>query len=217
MIKSPKLLRISVWDTRAYAVLGDGSILPTGTARFELNSGKWHDTIRCDRAGLIVSGAVKNSLDSLSTAHGCLIYYEPYLPTLFGKVAPPSVNYYHWHPISAYDVQDSLIKDDKFTPIYRWIPSTADPKELYGQAKGQKSGCLYCTMAFVLLARKNRWSNFWFRPLDLHNNTDWSIPDFRINYLGKQWPPKWYPDGFEPHPNNLTDEVPPDPLVKPKR
>jgi hypothetical protein len=72
---------------------------------------------------------------------------------------------------------------------------------------------LICTMKVLLIAREEKWKHLEFNPID---NVDNDV-DFAVDYLGKQWPPKWYPDGFEPHPNNLSDDLPPDPLKASKK
>ena len=56
-----------------------------------------------------------------------------------------------------------------------------------------------CSYRVLELARKHKWSNFLFQPLDIPQKTR---PRFYIDHLGKQWPPAWYPKGFEPHVNN---------------
>lgn len=59
---------------------------------------------------------------------------------------------------------------------------------------------------FVCLARKYRWQGLGFRPIDCPS--DFSGGGV-IDYLGKQWPPQWWPDGYEPHPSNVIEgEVP---------
>ena len=211
---TPKLLRVQMWDYRPYAKLGDGEVLPIGSARFDLNSGKWYDVISAHAPGLMVSANVAEVLRLIQVPHGEIVSYLPYVSTLFGKIPPPPVTYFHWKPAETIQVGELLIQEDKYSPIYRWIPLESQPPAAYGLTKGRHSGCLFCTIEILLLARKNRWSNFWFRPLDLPENVDVFTPPFQIDYLGKQWPPQWYPDGFEPHPNNLTDEVPADPLKK---
>jgi hypothetical protein len=45
----------------------------------------------------------------------------------------------------------------------------------------------------LLLARENRWTNFYFNPMDAsreHAEVGWR----GVDYLGEKWPPKWYPD-----------------------
>jgi hypothetical protein len=65
-----------------------------------------------------------------------------------------------------------------------------------------------CSIEFLYLARANKWTGLWFRPSDA------AVGDFglswSIDYLGKQWPPQWWPDGYEPHPSNVIETEVPD-------
>ena len=75
-----------------------------------------------------------------------------------------------------------------------------------------------CSINVLLVARQFHWPRFLLSPLDyfMPDSPSHDV-DFAVDYLGKQWPPKWYPDGFEPHPNNLSDDLPPDPLKGSKK
>jgi hypothetical protein len=55
------------------------------------------------------------------------------------------------------------------------------------------------------MARRHRWGELRFSPLDWKFVSNWSI-----DYLGKQWPPQWWPDGYEPHPSNVIEAEVPD-------
>lgn len=69
----------------------------------------------------------------------------------------------------------------------------------------------FCSRKVVDLARKDRWSNLATAPMDILRSQFFIGKDkFRIDYLGKKWPPQWYPEGYEPHPNNLeeVDDLP---------
>ncbi|MDZ4817542.1 MAG: hypothetical protein SGJ20_01065 [Planctomycetota bacterium] len=58
-------------------------------------------------------------------------------------------------------------------------------------ARNYRCGVVYCSEKFLLLARQERWTNFRFTPLDavLRHVVGWK----GIDYLGKKWPPQWYP------------------------
>lgn len=100
--------------------------------------------------------------------------------------------------------------------IKRMIPASRQPDALdFSLTKNHPGVFCICSINVLLTARKHHWNRFLLSPLD------YFMPDaphhdvtFNIDYLRKQWPPQWYPDGFEPHPNNLTDKVPADPLKK---
>jgi len=67
-------------------------------------------------------------------------------------------------------------------------------------------GWFFSPMELLYVARRYNWSGLRFRPADFppFMNGGWSI-----DYLSKDWPPKWWPDGYEPHPSNVMEgEVP---------
>lgn len=72
---------------------------------------------------------------------------------------------------------------------HRLIPSPADAPDI---SFGQPYGGPFCSLSILELAHKNRWTNLIFNPIDVNHEhaLNWS----GIDYLGKQWPPKWYPD-----------------------
>lgn len=53
----------------------------------------------------------------------------------------------------------------------------------------------FCTEKVIRMAREFRWTNFEFNPIDILRES-WRVPSTwnGINYLGKKWPPQWYPD-----------------------
>jgi len=70
-------------------------------------------------------------------------------------------------------------------------PETWDGSDIF-RIRNYSFGTHYCTEKVLLLARENRWTNFRFEPMDAIQRyaTGWK----GIDYLGKRWPPKWYPD-----------------------
>ena len=67
----------------------------------------------------------------------------------------------------------------------------------------QNQGFVFCDIRFIKLARAHAWGDLLFRPIDWDGR--WSI-----DYLGKQWPPRWWPEGYEPHPSNVIEAEVPD-------
>ena len=54
---------------------------------------------------------------------------------------------------------------------------------------------LFCSLRFVEMARKERWTNLLFTPIDVPFDPQHE----RINPLAKEWPPaSWYPAGTAP-------------------
>jgi hypothetical protein len=64
---------------------------------------------------------------------------------------------------------------------------------------------IFCTRRFLKLAHEQKWKGLRFIPMDV---PDPRTEEFGIDYLKRQWPPQWYPDGVEGDPSNLeeTDE-----------
>lgn len=79
--------------------------------------------------------------------------------------------------------------------------STIPPEILYRNIQGQ--GFVFCDFRFIKLARAYIWKDLFFCPIDVSDN--WSV-----DYLGKQWPPQWWPEGYEPHPSNVIEADIPD-------
>lgn len=109
---------------------------------------------------------------------------------------------------------DGLVKYDEM--IYKerqqTVPICAEPSEgvdifHLNRPKGPSG---YICMAKVLEAfHKHGINNLSVKPLDYYEvfNPTSFAPPFRIDVLAKKWPPaQWYPEGFEPHLNNLEAE-----------
>ncbi|MBX9788588.1 MAG: HEAT repeat domain-containing protein [Pirellulales bacterium] len=83
------------------------------------------------------------------------------------------------------------LSPDRWIPD-RWIPKldTWDGSHLlqFGNISGSD---VLCTERVLLLAREHRWTNFRFQPVDISRRD--SIRWRGIDYLGKKWPPDWYP------------------------
>ncbi|MBX9788587.1 MAG: hypothetical protein K2Y37_06700 [Pirellulales bacterium] len=64
-----------------------------------------------------------------------------------------------------------------------------------------------CTERVLRLAREQRWTNSCFEPVDISRRD--SIGWRGIDYLGPQWPPKWYPDpaSFGKTPDEWREEL----------
>ena len=207
----PLYFRLTFADFRPYAVLGDGGVLPDGMARYERNSGKWYDVIRGDKLGLVISERFVDALHQLNRPYGALREYRPFLETATGSTNPPPLKYYHWNPDLAMPVKDEVYAETSSRRVMRFIPTGEVEPFAYGLAKGATSNCLFCDIDIVLLARRFKLSNLWFRPLDVPHVDPWS--DFEIDYGGAQWPPAWYPSGFDAAPSNLVDADLADPRV----
>ena len=73
--------------------------------------------------------------------------------------------------------------------------------------RSAKTYSILCPLEFLILARRYKWANLRFCPADLPQS---HYDNYGIDYLGEQWPPQWWPDGYEPHPSNVTEAEVPD-------
>jgi hypothetical protein len=71
------------------------------------------------------------------------------------------------------------------------IEETWDGSDIL-QMRNCPCGIMLCTERVLLLARKHRWTNFRFECMDVirRHAAKWR----GIDYLGRKWPPQWYPD-----------------------
>lgn len=84
----------------------------------------------------------------------------------------------------------------------RFVPKYAHEADVdFLRIKNINTRYLICSHRVLELARKYKWSNFLFQPLDAGLT---QRPKHFIDYLGKQWPPRWYPPGFKAHVNNVA-------------
>lgn len=71
-------------------------------------------------------------------------------------------------------------------------PETWDGQALFS-IRNYPIAAFFCTEEVLELARKDRWSNFSFQPMDVVRKHSYGWRG--VDYLGRKWPPKrWYPD-----------------------
>ncbi|RYD33178.1 MAG: hypothetical protein EOP86_13990 [Verrucomicrobiaceae bacterium] len=87
-------------------------------------------------------------------------------------------------------------------------PETWNGDDLFGAA-GVLWNSLYVSRRFVLTAWEKGWDCFVFNALDLPRSR---LYDALIRASKGKWPPVWYPEGTEPHPDNTGSmpEIPQD-------
>jgi hypothetical protein len=84
--------------------------------------------------------------------------------------------------------------------INRFVPELEQPlAKDFSLVENTRSHTLICTMRVVETFRSLGWKNIRFSALDLVDRLAQEVDP-----LSKKWPPQWYPDGVEPHPNNLA-------------
>ncbi len=70
------------------------------------------------------------------------------------------------------------------------------------------TNCIWCTTKVIELARRRKWKDFRFYPMDLPYFAASKFNKFAgVDYRGKKWPPDWYPEGCEGVPANLEPEL----------
>lgn len=212
---TPRFFRFLPWDYRPYGVPQQMSH-DVMKVIFDKNDSSWMDIISSRSNGFFLSncavaGLCGESILNVRDATQCRsekpIYNSAGRFPGYWLVSLESI----WE-VSTVDYQwpDTHGKSER---IVVESPYGAHMGRLRRVRSGERLG-LYCDAKLVLAARRRGLTNFWFRPVDLpdKDNPDAFEPPFRIDYLGEQWPPQWYPKGFEPHPNNLVDDIPSDPL-----
>jgi hypothetical protein len=213
---TPKYFRFSMWDDRPYGVSQHSSGNEIEVI-FEKNDSLWFDFIRGTSSHFLSDRFVRALISNGLLDQRSVIKAKPHTPIRREK-ENPFLGYWQYTPPCEWSLSSGKHQwPGENIHTDRWKVELDAPDHL-GRIRDKSTNKLmnsFCDLKFLLLAREIGASNFFFRPLDLPDYTDVFSPPFRIDYLGKQWPPKWYPDGFEPHPNNLTDDLPPDPLKAP--
>jgi hypothetical protein len=94
----------------------------------------------------------------------------------------------------------------EFVPlIRRFVPEIDQPQaQDFALVANTKSHTMICTPKVVEVVRELKWKNLRFAALDLLDPLA-----HEIDPLAKKWPPQWYPDGVQPHPNNLLSPLTP--------
>jgi hypothetical protein len=212
---TPRFFRFGMWDDQPHGV---PELIVSDHAKvvFRQEGSKWFDIIRSREGGVMLSDRLAAIiLDKKWVPPSELIKCVPAIPVAAeGRNIFPG---YHLFTLTKFwDVPVSdYVWPDKRRVRERWHVQGL-PSYRLGRLRNSISGALgsaYCDLQFLLLAREIGATNFRFRPLDLPEYSAVFTPPFKVDYLGKQWPPQWYPDGFEPEDSNLSDTVPVDPLA----
>lgn len=212
---TPKYFRFAMWDYRPYGVpqqLYKNEL----EVIFERNASRWFDFMRGTTAHFF-SDRFSRELMSRGLMDKDSLVKTWSLKPIREDERNPFPGYWCYTLTHLWPLQTIPYRwPDADKDVDRWDVEPVATGPL-GSMVDKATGKLrhsYCNIDFLLLARELKASNFYFKPLDLPDHPDVFVRPFKIDYLGKKWPPKWYPKGFEPHPNNLTDELPPDPLRK---
>ena len=167
---------------------------------------KWPDILGTDGAKFLFSERVVGTLRDEGiqkfAAHPAII--RNIKSRKLRNVRPPKYYYINIYGQMDVDLQASGVRVlKKGCPVclggrktegeyIRYVPlvETWDGSDIF-ELRNATGRC--CTDKVLLLARKHRWTNFSFEPLDVIREYSLGWPG--IDYLGKKWPPaKWYPD-----------------------
>ena len=190
----------------------EGDLIEGPVHLYSIESGnKWPDFLRSGSVGPLwfVSKRVVDALTALDgkafTAYPALI--KEIRDRRLESVPPPEYFHLKIHgridmDLAASKAQFQIIcpvccrADTAYRKYDRFIvdKSTWDGSHLFAP-RNYPSHMVFCTLEVLLVARKYRWTNCRFLPVDvpLIGPLGWSI-----DYLGKKWPPQWYPEGMEP-------------------
>lgn len=118
-------------------------------------------------------------------------------------ISPPQYYYLNIDGHMDIDLEASEVKVALLCPVCfasekrsqpeRFVPlaETWDGSDVF-ILRNFPSGLIFCTRKVLELARQHSWTNFRFQPMNVlqHDAMSWK----GIDYLGKKWPPQWYPD-----------------------
>jgi hypothetical protein len=200
----------SDWETtRPCPRCGSTRQRPTGPATCIIEAGlRWTDAIGTSGGSppFIVSKRVVEGLQAIG-AQGYMSY-----PVAIERISAPALSargapkYYYIAPVSSVEVdlpasgsppgarcpRCLAAQVDPPPREQRWVPKTEtwDGADIFGL--GWFPFGYFCTERVMQLARDGTWTNFRFDPIDILER---HIPRWSgIDYLGRQWPPEWYPD-----------------------
>lgn len=179
---------------------------PSGSVRADVDdpARQWPDALGASNAPFLLSGAVACVLKE-EGVNGFIAHpVELEIPKRIRVPAPPP-QYYYLDITGRMDIdlEASGIKVAGNCPVCfqggsrsggeRYVPivDTWDGSDIF-TLRNYPSGFAFCTRKVLELARRHRWTNFRFDPMDAEGK--YALCGSGIDYLGKQWPPaKWYP------------------------
>lgn len=210
----PKHCRITYWDGEPSARCDEhrfsvNNRLPgeyRGVLQFRLGDGgkAWHDVLCTAMGILLFSEKVVNAFSEDGIVG--MRFYEAEISHVFNdRLAKKTRPKYFWGR------GEGLIDYDQeaYDKAERTVPVGVDPlgQDIYHVNYPDARRGYACNLRVLDTFRRHKVSNLWITPLDYYqvDKMDFFTPPFRIDVLAKKWPPSaWYPDGFEPHPNNLA-------------
>ncbi|MEO0793752.1 MAG: hypothetical protein AAFX93_01245 [Verrucomicrobiota bacterium] len=186
-----------------------------GTARADFRDfgTKWYDILRSSAGPVLISDNVVDVFrrENVTGIEFNDVVIENVESRSLSKLTPPK---YYWIKSKgklrvddlAYGLSGLHLSENNKRILEGWTPGRRIPLmetwsgEDFSRLMNPRPGGYICTRKVIELAHEHKWTNLWLFPLDCvvtRRNR------FAINYLGKKWPPQWYPDGFEPDPRNL--------------
>lgn len=180
-------------------------------ATIDTETRKWKDSFPTLQSALVVSERVAKAMiqAELSGIELFQVTFVDIPPALAKKVSNGS---YYWTRLHGGIDLDSQFAWEQGTRQSEWemvhravpLPDSWGGEDLFHTVIGWPMPGLLCTRRFVEFARRLRWEELRFFPMD----TPRPVRDSHsagVEYLQKTCPPKWYPDDVEPHPSNLEE------------
>lgn len=217
LIVKPKFFRLGVFDDNIRASFDDACIsssrrIPEGyndvVSFFIQEVGdQWPDVITIAGSGLMLfSEQVKTAFESDGVVG--LTFNPTNIDFNTSGIGEPGArpDYFWGRAVGVIEVDPvAYKKNGRFIPISVTPDSGVDlfhvkyPDSLTGYC---------CTYRVLETFRKHGVTNLYINPLDYNGGrtSDIFAPQFSLDIGAGQWPPAcWYPDDFEPHPNNLIE------------
>ena len=171
----------------------------------------WKDVFPVNFLELIVSDRVAGNMRD-AELRGIALFDVRFTQVQSRSLASGPIPKYFWPQIhGGIELDESLLWKDgarrsDFESAYRAVPlpGTWGGEDLFLSVAGVPFGKILCTRRFLKLAHTCKWNGLRFFPMDLPEPYRISASN-AVDYLKRQWPLKWYPDGVEGHPNNLEE------------
>lgn len=196
---TPQGSREPIWDAGARdATLGS-------------EARSWKDVFGINFLALLVSQKVADDMRNYQI-RGATLFSAKLLnihaPALKKRTPPP----YYWTQLrGGIQIDPATLwehgeRRSRLEIAYRGIPvpNSWSGEDLFLPVAGVPFGEILCTRRFLKAAYDCQWNGLRFWPIDLPRPYRTSSAH-AVDYLKRKWPPKWYPDGVEGHPNNLEE------------
>lgn len=184
----------------------------SGPAKFRVRgkARSWPAMFKSPDGVLIVSEKTAMQLEDDGVGGYAVFDAELEFTDSFALLATPIPRYFWLKPLGSLEIDEHRIMElsqpgGGFERTYP-VRETWNGGDFIRIAK-RNWNLIYCSRRIVELARKHHWKSLMFIPMDLELGvyTDYVDGRYWIDYLGRKWPPDWYPPGMQGDPSNLED------------